>query len=775
LLHLIYVTSHTSCSGLYPEEASEPATPSDHVLGYQLYSNGSEQKTGPLNETLNTAVSNYITNGAGVNVPSESLGFYFSGLTVSGGDQPLSPPQTAMVAAESFIQVKMPSTQQATWSSLPWPTGVKPRANAQVVWLPVSSQGVLVVIGGVIYPSELAYGASENGSQVNESKLTSPTFMTSLPVYDIGSQQWFIQNTSQNVPADWQLTEFCSVVAKATGSSSFEIFIYGGYDGLAGSALGDVWVLSIPSFTWVQVYPGTNSTLLRSSHACVKPYPDQMFVIGGESFGGSPNPPCFNQIIDVFNLSSLMWLGRYDPTVYADYTIPSVVAQSISATPTAIAMDPTLLTILGSKYEKSITTYYPYVPLGTVVPNPHPTSGPKWLPAVLGAVLGVVGLSIIVVAIWCFRRRKSRKSVTSGTQSGDDVHNWINGVAKTDASVTTTEVDDSRNSPLAGYYEAVGDSRYRHARPPAAGVVEVEAGVRGGLIYQHASPPQAGVVEVEAGATHRPAVPPRSVHAEADGTERHEMHVLERGSPEAPVEMATSYHSPHHSETSYHFRDHSLYPRDPAGASQTMSPSYGARSTTSHDASAPSPYVLPQRLVETEDAISHPAADSPPLSSPDQSPPQPSTIEHRPSHKRNTSSLSSGVPISPLETGSPDLDAIERVSGLGYSNSRPAHTRNMSSLSSGIAQLPSPAEPVPAEEDQRRSALLSDLPSPAPAPAPMQEDLVASESRPLVSHQSMLDSPSRNSRNVVSRKQIPGRSVGAFREEGLHSTVPRTL
>jgi Kelch motif len=741
-----HITSHTSCSGLLPASNSSPGTPSDHVLGYQLYSEGPEPKTSPLNETLTTGVSNYITNGAGINIPSESLGFYFSGMTTEDGSLPLFPIEKPMVAAQSFIEVRMSNAQEATWTNLTWPTGVLPRANAQLVWLPVSSQGVLVVIGGVINPQELMNASTDTPSQTSESQLISPTFMTSLPVYDIGTQQWFIQNISGEVPDGWQLTEFCSVVAKAAGSSSFEIFIYGGYDGLLGLPYGDVWVLSIPSFTWVLAYQAS-SAHTRSSHSCVKPYPDQMFVIGGENIGGTSNGQCFNQIIDVFNLSSLTWLERYDPTVYANYSIPSVVANSISATATAIAMDPTLSAILGSKYEKNITTYYPYLPLGQAVTNPPPKTGHKWLPIVLGVVLGVAGLLIFVaLAIWWCLHRKGRKSVTSDTQPGDRVDNWIDGVAKPDASVTTTELEDSGSSPVGGHYEVVGDLRY----PPPA-------------------------VEIEAVAAHRPATSPRSVHLGAGRTERYEMHALERGSPDAPVEMATSYQFPDHREVSYHFRDHSLYPRNPTGASQTMSPSLEARSTTSGDASAPSPYTLPRRLVEADDSIDYAAADSSPLSSPDQSPPQPPTVEHGPSHKRKVSSMSSGAAISATEKGSPNLDALERVSGLGYSNSRPMHTRNMSSLSSGIAQLPSPGEPVPAEEDQRRSILLSNLPSPPPAPDPMQADLSPSIAQPLVSHhQSLQRMPeSRNSRSVVMRKQVPGRS--AFTEEEMDATVPRTI
>src|SRR5256885_920150 len=177
-------TSHPSSSGLHPLAAAIPAIPPDRVLGYQLYSEGSEQKTGPLNEALSSGVSNYISNGAGVSIPSESLGFYFSGMIAGDGSPPAFPPLTPMVAAESFIQVDMSSTQAATWSnlSLSWPRGVVPRANAQLAWLPVSSQGVLVVIGGVIDPSELTDGVSDNSSQTTASQLTSPSFMKSLPV-----------------------------------------------------------------------------------------------------------------------------------------------------------------------------------------------------------------------------------------------------------------------------------------------------------------------------------------------------------------------------------------------------------------------------------------------------------------------------------------------------------------------------------------------------------------------------------------------------------------
>jgi hypothetical protein len=701
-----------------------------------------------LNETL--SVPSYITDGAGVSVPSESLGFYFSGMETPSGSEIVwasKPADTPSVAVESFIEVNMPSGQETRWSNLTWPAGVKPRANAQLVWLPVSSQGVLIVIGGVVDPQNLAYAEiPDNTSQIIDSQSTSPGFMTSLPVYDIRSQQWFVQDASGDVPGP--LTEFCSVVAQADGSSTFEIYIYGGYDGLNGTSRGDIWVLSVPDFIWIHAYdpgsdPTDNFTHARDSHVCVKPYPDQMFVIGGENT--NTDDTCINGIFDVFNLSSLSWLDRYDPTIWADYSIPSIVAGNISATPTATAMDPSLSAILGTRYPKNVSTYYPYVPL--VLNSP---SRLKSLPAALGAGLGGAGLLFILLAVWWFLRRKGRKSDTSGTQSSDPIHTWIDGVStKPDASVTTTDVEEPRTEPLAGYYEVPGDWKYHQASSPQAGTSEPEAAPT----HQPATPRP---VHVEAHGrqmyemytTNTLPTSPRPVHVEAGGAERYEMRALERGSPDTPAEM----------EAPPRFQDHPLYPRDPAGVSQVTSPTLEARSTTSGDASSPSPYGRPSRLAE---------ADLPHLPSPDQSPPISSTDEYRSSHKRNISSMTT-----PTDNGSPDLNALEAVSGLGYSNSRPVHTRNMSSLSSGIAQLPSPTEQVAPEEDHRRSALLAGLPSQSPVSSPFiqaephavgtagQENPIDPDLQPLANYQAL-----RNTRAVVTRKQVPGQS--AFKEEGF--------
>ncbi len=686
----------------------------------------------------------YIANGAGVNVPSESLGFYFGGYEPDYAG-PIIFDQGTISPQESFIQVDMSDPAKAVWSTLSWPPSdldVQPRANPELVWLPVSSQGVLVVIGGVTDSSEL---------HTRQSSTTNETFMTSLPVYDIESKTWFVQKT-QTPPkgfAPLPLTGFCAVVANSTDYTSrnpqFEIYIQGGYDGASGNSKSDVWVLSIPSFTWVHAYNDQSDTEnSRSDHICVKPYPDQMFVVGGRSIYESSTAGCVTGIIDVFNLNGLSYQPTYQPWIWAEYSVNTSISSVVSQSP-ATGMDSKLAAILQAPYGTSFNSNvtYPYA----TAPK---SGGPSWLPAVLGSVLGALALAIVIFAIWWFRRRRNRKSATSGTCR---VEGWLGGVDKTDTSVATTEVEENPASPLAGYYEVSGDFKYRNARLP-----------------------QTGVSEVDAGPTRRSPTSPRSPPAEADGSQMYEMHVLERGSPDAPVELATPYHDL--ASTPYSFRNHALYPLNPDGTSVSMSPTHAAASSAGHP-SAPSPLGLhAQRIDDTNISVSQPASGSPvPSPAPDQSPPPAIPLEHRPSHKRNVSSLSDGVPNVSPPAGSPDLDAFERVGygGLGYSNSRPGHTRNLSSMSSGLAQLPSPQEAVTPEEDQRRSQYISNLPS----PTPRQDEGPFADPPPVVNQQVTLpqteDGPgpatatspvvgqqSSNGRSVA-RKQVPGRSV--FKEE----------
>ncbi len=296
--------------------------------------------------------------------------------------------------------------------------------------------------------------------------------MSTIDIYDVASSKWYRQKTTGG---PGQVTRGCAVVARAQDGSSFNIYYYGGYDGLHSEEAfsDDVWVLSLPSFTWVKLASSTVDG--RAGHKCVMPYPDQMLVIGGyPSLQGGNTVPCLQETIRVFNLSTGKWLDRYDPSIYANYTVPSAVHDKIggSGTGGATATTPSpswgateLAGIFAAQYPMTkITTYYPYASVGPAnntnpnapVPTVESQGGglPSYLPPVLGVVLGLVFLTMAAVLILLWRRRRllQRGGGTmseAGTEdtNGNRITSWLRGQTSEPKTLTTATASDY--SPVA--------------------------------------------------------------------------------------------------------------------------------------------------------------------------------------------------------------------------------------------------------------------------------------------------------------------------------------
>jgi hypothetical protein len=269
-------------------------------------------------------------------------------------------------------------------------------------------------------------------------------------------------------------------VASAQDGSSHNIYWYGGFDGIHPTQQfnDNVWILSIPSFMWMQVKPGT-ATHGRAGHKCVKPYPDQMLVIGGYSQLSGTSPKCLEDgIIQIFNLSSVEWIDSYDPSVWSNYTVPDMIVSMIGGSPTggatATAPMPTgfsdskLEAIFNTTYDTSkIVNWYPYATIAastnstpSSLPSPVVKSGggtPKYLGPVLGVVLGLFFITLVILAILLWRRRKYLKSNPSASQSEAgtlDNRHWVSNWLRTtpvDAKAPTVTTDDT---PMTPYEDA---------------------------------------------------------------------------------------------------------------------------------------------------------------------------------------------------------------------------------------------------------------------------------------------------------------------------------
>jgi hypothetical protein len=309
-------------------DSSQPP-PDDQVLSYAAYQYGPYKSVwapGWTQESLSDNVTRYITNGAEASVPSENMGFYFSGMRASDwGDFTLDTLESN-VTADTFITLDMSVERTGEWTNTTLPSYVPGRSGAELVWVPVSTSGALVAIGGVINPIEMFKLQKSNSTRTEESEALSPTFMETVSVFDVETKTWYLQNTTGDTPP--QLTEFCSVLASASDGSSHNIYIYGGYDGLKATSnpSDDVYILSLPSFKWIKAYSGTG-THSRSGHRCLKVYPDQMLAVGGQHVDASK---CLEGgVIVDFNLNTLKFQDNYDPATWSQYKVPSLVTAEI--------------------------------------------------------------------------------------------------------------------------------------------------------------------------------------------------------------------------------------------------------------------------------------------------------------------------------------------------------------------------------------------------------------------------------------------------------------
>lgn len=421
----------------------------------------------------------YITNGAGVSAPSESLSFYFSGLRSNDNSEMnfntvnRSSSTFPSILANSMLLVDTHNFGASVWTELPLPPFVPPRADAVLSWVPVGAHGIVIVIGGVPFPASLDSNCDVSDYPQAANNSNAAQFMTSLSIFDVASQTWYSQETNGNASPP-PLAQACAVVA--TSGNVHNIYVYGGYSGNDGASTSDdVWILSVPAFTWTKVSSSSPSHG-RYSHVCAKPYPDQMMVVGGIS--GCEVPLETPNFADVFNLSTLSWTGSYDPAVWSEYVVPTQVSDAIKASPTA-SMTAGLASIFNTKYTSTQLSFYPYTTTNSSNGNngnnennrPHKSPLPTWAIAVI-AIVAVLAIVVVGTTVWCCRRGGVDQSTSQSTRPGRrSIIAWARGNPQPPLTVTSdddmTQVD---NTPH-GVYEV--DSYFK--RIPQTQVAELTA------------------------------------------------------------------------------------------------------------------------------------------------------------------------------------------------------------------------------------------------------------------------------------------------------------
>lgn len=499
--------------GLLQRTNSLDDPPGDRVRGFRAYSSrpGVDIQPQFIDDVLDKGLTRQIAYGGAASAPSENMAWYFSGLRAANSGPVYVPngvarnlSNAALVVVNSMVTLDMTTQQQERWDFKNF-TDVPGRANAEVVWVPVGARGILVVLGGVVDPDFATPTGKSQDSENNKNK--SSTFMSTIDIYDVAGDKWYRQNTTGGPGA---LTRGCAVVATAQDGSSFNIYYYGGYDGVRqtdpGAFSDDVWVLSLPSFTWVKLYSGTGQA--RAGHKCVMPYPDQMMVIGGyPAVQGVNSLQCLQETVRLFNLTTGKWVERYDPAVWSKYAVPDAVVDKIGGSPTGGATKttpspsfaPSLSAVFATKYPMTkIQTFYPYASAAavnntnpTVDPNQDDNNGggggglPSYLPPVLGVVLGLVFITVIVVFFLLWRRRKylkNRGASEAGTEdtNGNRIRNWLRTqphpapvqAVKAPTVASATEYFPGSNTDVESYVpqmtivEMMNTEVYKPPQPP---------------------------------------------------------------------------------------------------------------------------------------------------------------------------------------------------------------------------------------------------------------------------------------------------------------------
>lgn len=134
--------------------------PGYDTLEYQAYPYGPDKPLWKPNfgsRRLPDGVTRYIAYGGAASAPSENKAWYFSGLTTpSRGpfswNLATSEDTRASVPSDTLITLDMEDQMAEKWTNSTLPSNIKGRANPEIVWVPVGEQGILVALGGAVYP-----------------------------------------------------------------------------------------------------------------------------------------------------------------------------------------------------------------------------------------------------------------------------------------------------------------------------------------------------------------------------------------------------------------------------------------------------------------------------------------------------------------------------------------------------------------------------------------------------------------------------------------------
>ncbi|RVD88742.1 uncharacterized protein DFL_002916 [Arthrobotrys flagrans] len=249
-------------------------------------------------------------------------------------------------------------------------------------------------------------------------------------IYDTNSTQWYTQRTN-GTPPENRFWSGCSVLVAAQDKSSYQIIVYGGANNSV--TFGDVWALSIPSFTWTKLSDDIDSNVAaapRYSPSCNLMKKHTMVVFGGNRvIGGSTYnfPQCDNngRLAFFFDLNLLEWSSVVSGAEPEEYRVPQMIYDTIGGGANGGA---TLTQPPGGFNQAGMSTVFAAfstatstAPASTTTSSTETTSSAPSSSSALpgGAIGGIVAGAIVIIAlvavgIWFYlRKRREPRELTT--------------------------------------------------------------------------------------------------------------------------------------------------------------------------------------------------------------------------------------------------------------------------------------------------------------------------------------------------------------------------
>ncbi|KAJ4346649.1 uncharacterized protein N0V89_010580 [Didymosphaeria variabile] len=202
---------------------------------------------------------NWPAFGAGT-VTDEGVAYYYGGYLTEKSD---SSWRGGDFMLNNLISYDMNTRR---WNNNTWDQ--TRRAEGSLHYIPASEGGMLDYFGGV--------ETNSTGGEITYAN------MRNVHLFDLANSRWYTQTATGDVPKARR--GFCAGVVWAEDQSSYNIYLFGGL-GSDGAGLGDLYVLSIPSFQWTLIWPTPQWATFpggRGRSSCDVFNGNQMMIIGGD-------------------------------------------------------------------------------------------------------------------------------------------------------------------------------------------------------------------------------------------------------------------------------------------------------------------------------------------------------------------------------------------------------------------------------------------------------------------------------------------------------------